>query len=372
MREITSIEISRALAELREKVEEGRLRKFYDLGEGSFRFLFYKKEGNIQVYCKLLGTFNETKFVEPAGDASAFTMGIRKRIENSRITAIGQHESDRMIVVEFGNEGYRLIIEMFGKGNAILINSSGVIEQCYKTIRYRDRSVAPGNHYEFPKSNVIPIDTLDRAALNNLLEKAAPGKKLIRHLSDTVNIGPIYLEDIIRRSGLEPGADASALKEEEKDALISQAMLFKEREKSEKPRIYMEEGTAKDYAIVDVIRYRGAETREYESINVLLDDFWIGPRMENADLAKNSEKKKIEASIEAQRQLVKSAMCESEYYSRAGMKIFENMQQINAVIDYLKKNRNAKLEEVQKAFPYMQITGLELKNKTVVIMFKPE
>ncbi len=365
MREITSIEISRVLGELKEKIEGGRLRKFYDLGDGSFRFLFYKKEGNIQVYCKLLGTFNETKFVEPAGDASTFSMGIRKRIENGRVTALKQHGSDRMIIIEFSAEGYRLVIEMFGKGNVVLINSSGVIEQCYRTVRYRDRSVAPGNHYEFPKGNVMPLDTLDKEELSGILEKAAPGKKLIRHLSDMVNIGPIYLEDIIRRSGIDPGIEASGLGEKEKMELVGQIILFREREKADKPRIYMENGMAKDYAIVDVVRYSGFEFVEYESLSILLDDFWIGPRMENADLAKSSERKKIESSVEAQKQLVKSALAESEYYSKAGMKIFENMQQINAVIGYLKIKRNAKLEEVQAAFPHIKITGLELKNKTV-------
>ena len=365
MREITSIEIGRALAELKDKLEGGRLRKFYDLGDGSFRFLFYKKDGNVQVYCRLLGTFNETKFVEPVGDASTFSMGIRKRIENGRVTALRQHGSDRMIIIEFSADGYRLVIEMFGKGNVILINSSGVIEQCYRTVRYRDRSVAPGNHYEFPKGNVIPLDTLNGESLAGILERAAHGKKLIRHLSDMVNIGPIYLEDIIRRSGIDPGIEASGFGEKEKMALISQIILFQEREKTDKPRIYMENGSAKDYAIVDVVRYYGFEFVEYESFNVLLDNFWIEPRMENADLAKSSERKKIESSIEAQKQLVTSALAESEYYSGAGMKIFENMQQINAVIDYLKKNRNAKLGDVQAAFSHIKIVGLELKDKTV-------
>lgn len=367
MREITSIEISRVLDELRGKLEGSRLRKFYDFGEGSFRILFYKKEGNVQIYCKLLGTFNETKFIEPADEASTFAMGIRKRIENSRVTSLKQHDSDRMIIIEFSTDGYRLIIEMFGKGNVILINSSGVIEQCYKTIRYRDRSVAPGNHYEFPKGNVLPIDKLDKDTFRKILDDAPPGKKLIRHLSDIMNIGPIYLEDIIRRSGLEPGVDALALDENSKDMLVSQMLLFSEREKAEKPRIYLEEGIAKDYSIVDVVRYKGLESREYENLNELLDDFWIEPRMENADTAMNSEKRKIEASLEAQKQLVRSAMAESEYYSKAGMKIFEKMQEINMLIEYLKKNRNAKLDEVRGVFPHMNIRELELKNKTVKI-----
>lgn len=365
MREITSIEINKAIAEIEERLSGSRMRKFYDLGDGSFRFLFYKKEGSVHIYCKLLHTFNETKFTEGAEEATPFAMGIRKRLENATLTRIKQQDSDRMIVLDFEKEGYRLVIEMFGKGNMILINSQNRIELCYKVIRYRARSVAPGNPYEFPRSDAISFDSVEKRELARIFEAAPKEKKLIRYLSDHINIGPLYLEDIIRRSGLDPREALGSREADEK--LVDETIRFFERIREEKPRLYMENGAPKDYAIVEVERYRGLESREYPSLNALLDEIWIGERSERVDEAKTEERGRIKSNIEAQKQLVVSTKAEAEYYAKAGNKVFENMQLINSLIEYLKKNRKASLEEVKKAFGGIEIKELDLKNKVVKI-----
>lgn len=365
MHEITSVEINKAIAEIQGKLVNGRLRKFYDLGEGAFRFLFYQKSGNIHVYCKLLTTFNETKFTESADNATAFAMGVRKRLENATLTSIKQMSSDRIIVMEFGQEGYRLVIEMFGKGNMILINAQNRIELCYRAVRYRERSVNPGNPYEFPGSKAIPFDSIDREELARIFESVPKDKKLIRYLGDFINIGPIYLEDIIRRSGLDPGGVLNDSKYD--SVLVDETLAFFERIKTEKPRLYKEEGVPKDFAIVDVERYKGFESVEYHTLNELLDEIYLGERSERVDEGKDAAKSKIRSNIEAQKELAISTKAESVYYAKVGNKIFHNMKQINDLIAYLQKNRNAKLEEVRKAFGEMKIKELDLKNKIVKI-----
>ncbi len=366
MREITSVEISRALGEMSNGLRESRLRKFYDLGDGAFRFLFYKKEGSIHVYCRLLATFNQTQFTESSVDqATPFAMGIRKRLENATLTDARQHNSDRIIVLEFGKEGYRLVIEMFGKGNMILINALNRIELCYKTVRYKERSVAAGNPYEFPRSSTIPFDSLTEEGVASLLSLAPADKKIIRYLSDYLNVGPLYLEDIIKRSGLDPrGAllDKGAI-----PRLTGECLLFFQRMKEERPRIYLENGVPKDYAIVGVERYAGFEFREYESFNELLDDISMGRRTERVDEGKIAARSKLKSNIEAQKELVVSMNAESAYYADAGRKIFENMHGINSLVAYLQKNRNASLEETRKAFGEMVIKEVDLKNKRVKI-----
>ncbi len=365
MREITSIEIGRAVEELRDRLTGSRLRKFYDLGEGSFRFLFYKKEGSAHVYCKLLRTFNETKFTEGAEGATTFAMGIRKRLENSTLTSILQYDSDRMIVLEFGKDNYRLVIEMFGKGNMVLTTLDGKIELCYKVIRYRDRTVAPGNSYELPKSGAVPLGEVDLEKAGEIVRAAPTDKKLIRYLSDRINVGPLYLEDIIIRSGLDPGGILD--NREHDEALAENIVGFFRRISEEKPRIYRENGLPKDYAIASVARYEGVDHVEYDTLNELLDELFINERSEVFDKENNEQKERIISNIEAQKQLAVSTVSESSYYSRAGNKIFENMQMINSIIAYLQKNKNAKLDEVRKAFGGIKIKELDLKNKIVNI-----
>ena len=369
MREITSIEIKRVIEELKEKLVGSRLRKFYDLGEGSFRLMFYNKAGNIQIFCKLLLTFNETSFTEEAEEATPFAMGIRKRLENSTLTGISQHNSDRVIVLEFGKEGYRLIIEMLGKGNFILADMSGRIELCYRIARYKERSISPGGVYAFPKAGAIPFEEISKASVESVLERDAEGKKLIRHLSDSINIGPIYLEEIIKRSGMDPRA---GLEEEKKEKLVSELLNFFKRAGADKPRIYMENGEEKDYSIVALERYRGFDYAEYDTMNELLDNLYLRKRSEEVDEERLEQKERTLANISAQKELANATEIEAESCNRAANKIFENMQGINTLIQYMRSNKRARVEEVQSAFPGIKIKGLDLKNKRVTIELKGE
>ena len=369
MREITSIEVKRVIDELKEKLVGSRLRKFYDLGGGSFRLMFYNKAGNIQVFCRLLLAFNETSFTEEAEEATPFAMGVRKRLENTTLTEIRQHNSDRVIVLEFGKEGYRLIIEMLGKGNVILADMSDRIELCYRIARYRERSISPGGVYAFPKAGAIPFEEISKASIESALDRDAEGKKLIRHLSDSINIGPIYLEEIIKRSGMDPRASLEGEKEEK---LVSELLNFFKKVGTEKPRIYIENGEEKDYSIVALERYRGFEYVEYNTMNELLDNLYLRERSEDVDEERLEQKERMLANISAQKELAKATELESESCTRAANKIFENMQEINALIQYMKSNKRTSVEEVQGAFPGIKIKGLDLKDKRVTIELKGE
>ena len=56
-------------------------------------------------------------------------MLLRKNLNNIKITSIAQHNFDRIVIFNFEwNElKYKLIIELFGDGNAILLNKDDVI-----------------------------------------------------------------------------------------------------------------------------------------------------------------------------------------------------------------------------------------------------
>lgn len=365
MREMASIEISRAVRELHTKVEGSRLRKFYDFGNGSFRIFFYNKAGNLHIYCSLLSTFNETSLVEEADEATTFAMSIRKRLENSLLTSLGQYGSDRIIVLEFGNDGFRLLIEMYGKGNVILINSDGVIEACYKRIRYKGRSIAIGNHYSLPEGSPFRFENPTEEAALKAMENVPSGKKLIRFLGDRINIGPLYLEDIILRAGMDPAKTMA--EEADLKAIAREIVAFFMRIEEEKPRVYKENSEIKDYAIAGVRRYDGLEIEKYESLNLLLDSIYAEGRVIRADTGKIELVEKTRANIEEQKRLLVIANTEAEYYSNSGRTVFAHMHEINTVIDYLKRHRNATLDEVRGIFPGIVIKELDLKNKVVRI-----
>ena len=82
------------------------------------------------VYCGLLSTLNETTFVEESGAATNFAVAVRKRVEDSKVTDFYQHGSDRIAIIGVQGKGmkHRIIMEMFGKGNLIVVDENNIIE----------------------------------------------------------------------------------------------------------------------------------------------------------------------------------------------------------------------------------------------------
>jgi predicted ribosome quality control (RQC) complex YloA/Tae2 family protein len=207
MHEMTALELGVIVAELKPRLANSFMKKFYDLGNDSYRMSFHGTEGNVEVYIKLVHTINETKFKEEAGEATKFAMAVRKRIEDSRVFNIYQHGSDSIVIFEFGApEGrYKMILEMFGKGNLVMVNEAGKIEICSKAINYRDRSVRPGFDYVMPRSESVELDKLTKEEIERIMDSVVGSQnKMITEISKFINIGPIYLDEVIKGAGLDP------------------------------------------------------------------------------------------------------------------------------------------------------------------------
>ena len=365
MREITSIELNLLVRELRDKIIGSRLRKFYDLGNDSFRFVFYK-ENNILIYLMLGKTINETNFSEEAGEATSFALSIRKRVLNSRLTDFRQLGMDRILLFGFTHpEEYSLIIEMFGEGNFIIVNKHGIIESCYRNTSHKGREVRSGKKYEIPANEGITFENIDKDYISKAVAEAGKSEsKLISALSSVLNIGPIYLEDIILRAKLDPKGSASEGVGKLENALNE----FFENIREPKPRVYLKEGEPYDYSILPLLKYEDMEFREYESISMLLEDLYFNERKKVEDKGAR-KRKELEASIAKQREALTELQKSGERYSLIGKKIFERMNEINILISYINSNRRATLDElngVAQAYG-IKIESIDLAKKEVKV-----
>ncbi len=367
MHEITALELGLAIGELRPKVVGSYLKKFYDLGNESFRLSFHNAEGNFVVYCKLGETLNETSFVEESGMATNFAVAVRKRVEDSKVVGFYQQGGDRIAVLEVQGRGRlcRVFIEMFGKGNLIVADDGNMIEIAYKLMSYKDREIKPRVPYVLPKSSAMPIDGMDGPAVEEMLDKvSSSGNRMIAELSRYFNVGPIYLEDIIVGAGLDPKAVlADADKERLKDAILS----FVERIGSPQPTIYIKDGVIEDYSVLALAKYSGLEAQKCESISEMLDTISVSERMSVKDDSVVNNTEEIDAAIAKQRELVLEFEKNSVDYARYGKKIFERMGEINELIMRIREKRRTTAQELQAEFPHLRIIELSLKDKTVTI-----
>ncbi len=367
MRDLSSLELFRIISEVKESVAGSRIRKFYEVGEDSFRFSLYKDGKNTGVYCKLAKTFNTTVFAEQAEAATGFAMAIRKRITNSFVDGLEQPNMERILVFDLEHGSHKLIIEMFGKGNMVLINAEGTIEACYKIFTYRDRVIKNGRKYEPPvQAGMHNFNTLNKESLAASLESSG-GERLIIALSKYINIGPLYLDDMLRRIGLNPAGPASG-KEAGKifDALVE----LKEKALHSKPIAYTANGAVTDYSLFEIVKYRDAEKIEYATMNELLDSIY---KKERAAVGENEQEEmegrlnEIRSSIEKQEKLLEETRQEVSYFAECGNRIFENMDEINKLIDYFRRNKRATKDELNGLSSRIIVKEIDFKKNIIKI-----
>lgn len=363
MRDISAIEINVLVKELNPFITKSRIKKIYFLGEDSFRIAFYKENKTIHLYIKLLKTINETKFSETADEPNNFVMGLRKRLENRIVNSISQINYDRILQFSVGKEKYLLTIEMLGKGNIILVNETNNIEICYKSLDFSDRTIRPNNIYILPKNDSHSLE--EAIALGTSIFSIEDTEKAVSRLSKSVNLGPLYVEDILKRANIDP--KNNSLSEKDKQAIINQLKLFSERLKNEKPCVYFENGKVINYSLCEILKYSGLEKKEFEGISEALDYIYFSERSYIKDDSKQQKINELKINISKQEHLAVSLFEDSKKYSKIGKILMERMYQINEAINFLNENKRITLEEFKRKFPEIKITKLDLKNKTFTI-----
>ena len=364
---ITGLELGLAINEIKDRVIGGYVKRFYDLGGGSFRISMHSQAGNMMLYCKLLCTLNETRFAEEAGAATGFAKAVRNRIEGSRILDLRQQGSDRIAVIEMqGKEGRRLlIIEMFGKGNVAVVDEAGKVEVSYLQAAYRDRSVKPGSLYIYPKSDAQGLDSLDNGRIAELADSvAASEEKAIAALGRRLNIGPIYLEDIITSAGADP---RKRLAMEDRRRFEEALARFVEKARHPEPVLYLREGKVVEYAVFGLAKMEGIEFERCASVNEMLDKAYVKDRSEAGDDGSGAADEEMRSVVSKQEGLASAAEEESARLAEAGRRIFGRMNEINALIIRIREAKKPSLDELRSEFPELGVKHISLKDRKVRI-----
>ncbi|MCX6778519.1 MAG: NFACT family protein, partial [Candidatus Micrarchaeota archaeon] len=154
MRPMANLEIKRICREL-QALAGSRISKMYGIGSDDFRFVFNARDGTKEIFARLGVCIHLTRFVREAPqEPTQLAMLLRKHVENSRVVSVYQHSDDRVIVFELEREKkFKLVFEMFAKGNLVLAGEEGKVLACRRTEEWRDRKTRIGEMYSFPSSS---------------------------------------------------------------------------------------------------------------------------------------------------------------------------------------------------------------------------
>jgi predicted ribosome quality control (RQC) complex YloA/Tae2 family protein len=202
---MSNVDIRLILPELREVAEGAFIKNVYQYGD-IFSLKLYKPGGGTsQLLIQPSHRIHLTEYARKAPRVPPkFCTVLRKYLRDKRVVSVKQHELDRIVVIEIGDEesSYKLVAELFGNGNLLLLDPEDVIFVAMRYKKMRDRDIMPKAMYEFPPPRGTDVLTLEKGAIRGVIEDS--NANIVRTLASRLNLDSLSCEEICALSKVAP------------------------------------------------------------------------------------------------------------------------------------------------------------------------
>lgn len=342
MKTMSNVDVFAVTSELNEMLRGARVDKAYQPLKDTVIIRFHVPgEGRVDVVMQAGVRIHRTNYPPQNPKVPpSFPMLLRKHLKGGVVREVRQHGFDRIveITVEKDQE-YTLMVELFAKGNIILLNQEREIILPLKRKTWSDRRIASREIYEYPPSRGInPLDH-DPSELEDILMNS--GADLIRTLARN-GFGGLYAEEIVLRAGLDKNTPCSNLTPDDIrkiDAAIYET--FKPlRELDLKPHII---GDGEDVLPIELRVYSGRERRYFESFNDAADEFFSSIFREEIRRAHEEEWEKevdrFRKRLRIQRETLEKFKKTIEVSTRRGDLLYANYSLVEEVLATIRRAR---------------------------------
>jgi predicted ribosome quality control (RQC) complex YloA/Tae2 family protein len=269
---------------------------------------------------------------------SGFCTLLRKYLDGSRISSIRLLGFERIIEIAFeGKEGkFRLVFELFSKGNIIFCRDDLTIIQPVESQEWKDRTIRPKLGYTYPKKPLNFLE-VDEKSIGMLMEKS--GKSLVKLLAIELGLGGVYAEELCALSQIPK--ESTRLTEPELKRLILASRELVSRKLD--PAIVFEVEKLKAIVPFGLSTLSELRTKEFKSYNEALDYAFTNELVKSSDekkLSKNQEKiERIMRIIARQDEYLKELEVEIVEDTKIGEAVYQNYSLLGSVLKELAKAR---------------------------------
>ncbi|MFH1126867.1 MAG: NFACT family protein, partial [archaeon] len=120
-----------------------------------------------------------------------FAMYLRKYCKNQRIKNVYQHDFERIVIIEM--DEYKLIVELFSKGNVIFADKDNSIWSVLERQLWSSRSIKQKEAYVFPPRGIDPTALTGEVFLKALLNS---DKQIVAFLARELSLGGTFAEEV--------------------------------------------------------------------------------------------------------------------------------------------------------------------------------
>ncbi len=288
---------------------------------------------------------------------SQYIMGLRKFLKKRRILSVAQHNFDRIIIIKLSNldgEPWKFIIELFNKGNFLLLDNNNIIKIARKYRKFKDRDILANREYVFPKSRGIDFLTLDKNSFYDLLNKNED-VEIVRYLARNINIAGLYSEELCYRAGIDKKTTGANLNEEDLNELYNS---FKELRNQllfgniDAKVILDNAGTEISVIPFEIEIFKDYEKKHFDSFNIAVDEFFSKI---DSDKIKTPHDHHINEKINAQDKILKNQHDYMEELIKKKKKYYTYGEFIYANFNSLEKLIKVILDARQKGYNWNDI-----------------
>jgi len=345
---MSSFDVWVTVSELNKLISDSRIRNIYQLSPSTILFKLYKLNEQVQLLIEAGKRFHLTRFVhEKPLRPPTFCMALRKYLRNGRIIEITQHEFERIAILKVNTKTgeMQLIIEIFGEGNLILINSNNHIVQALKYRRMRDRNILRGESFLYPPSSGKNPFKLKLEEMKEELKRFGE-IEVVRALTKFLSIGGVYAEEILERANVEKITPCNSLTQTAVKRIfkaLNQILTQISHGKTDPTIVVDETGEYMDVTPIRLQKYSQYKHIPYESFNIALDEFYgkTGSKEKVAVLSEQLERQiaKHERILKTQKEALEKAQKQIENNRKIGDAIYVHMHELQQLMNFIMKEK---------------------------------
>jgi predicted ribosome quality control (RQC) complex YloA/Tae2 family protein len=378
---MSNVDIRIMMDEMREAAQGAFIKNVYQYGDVFVLKVYQPGEGTFQLLIEPGHRIHLTNYRRVAPKMPRkFVSVLRKYLRDRRIIAIEQHELDRIVTIEVGDEeeSHKLVAELFGRGNLLLLDNDDVIFIALQYRKMRDRDLVPKEVYEFPPQRGSNVFKLDDAAIEDVLTDS--DWSVIRTLTRKLNLDSLSCEEICALAGVEAGSKMRDIEEGTLEALKQGIEEFGRRIRGgvDEPRIIYDEDDESEPIAFVPFRFETFNEHPqtvFDSFSQTLDEYF-GVTEEEMDQetpdieALQEERRRLKTIIEKQQENVDVLLQKAEELRKAGELVYMHFQIVTDILETIREARSEGVswEEIERTIGEGKKQGNEVAQRIAKIV----
>ena len=276
-----------------------------------------------------------------------FPMLLRKRVKGAHVESIKQHNFDRVVEIRVKKDKYyTIIVELFDKGNIILLDEDNNIILPLKRKRLSTRDISSKIEYEFPEDRGINPITVTEKEFKEVFNDSE--SDVVRTLAIN-GLGSLYAEEVIKRANeiteLDKNTPNNELTEKQLEGLYEgfKDLFDNLSEDTIRPQIVKSENK-EDVVALDLKKYDDFEKTYFESFNEACDEFYskkVNTSIKNTrESAWNKKVNKFEKRLRLQQETLDNFYKTIEDSQHKGEIIYSNYTTIENIVTVVNQARS--------------------------------